>query len=425
MNINESIQRLKKFFRADKLNKIAKETNFIIRKRKISAPGFVKTMIVGSVKEDHLSLESMVFLLNESGICVKKQSLGSKIKETAVAFLKRVFDELCEEFIGEKFVGKGSKFTDVKVIDSSEIKLNKNLEQFKNKQNGPRCKLQAMYGLLTQTLNCQITKANENDQSYKNYLEHVKANNLILLDLGYFCLESFRQIKHKGGYFLSRLPKNVSVMNLEGTYIDLPTFLKNSSDAIDMQVLVGRQSKLQCRLVAQKLTGEALKKRREKLQRDIRRNGKKSKQDGQIDFWSIYITNLEEVDYPLSEIHHLYALRWQIELFFKLLKSKLSMDHIQDGNPNKAMLMIYSKLITIMIAVILIRAIEAFEISLYKAIDYYKKQIKTIYADILTGRIKKLEKFLLKITNFAQKSKSKNRPSSLEKSQLNNFFSSA
>jgi hypothetical protein len=423
MNINELTLELKKFLSANQLNKIAKKSNFIIRNRKITALDFVKNMMFAGVRDTVSSLEYITSLFGDDGISLTKQSLSSKINKQAVAFLEEVFEALCKQFGVQKFLGRDCKFTDVKILDSSEIKLNKKLADFKNKQNGPRCKLQAAYGLLTNTLNCEITKANKNDQGYKNYLDHVKQNDLIMFDLGYFSLESFREIINKEAYFVSRLPKTTAVMDLEGTNINLNLLLKNSNNTIDMKVLVGRESRLPCRFIAKKLEGEALKSRMKKLSCDALRAGKKQKSSSEIDFWSIYLTNREEES--ASEIYNLYALRWQIELLFKVLKSKLSMGYIKDNNPDKAMIIMYGKLISLVVMMILIRSIDEVEVSLYKAVDYYKEQIKTICIDIIKGRIKKLEGFLLKVRNFAQKSKNKNRPSSLERSSLRIVFSSA
>ncbi len=423
MNIDELAAKLKKFFSKSKLRRIGKKSNFIIRERKITALGFLKNIIFSGVRECNSSLEYMSSLFDDDGISLTKQSIARKINDKGVEFLKIVFEDLCREFMGEKFLSNKCKFKDVLVLDSSEIKLNKRLLDFKNTRNGPRCKVQAMVGLLTNTLNCEITKANKNDQSYKDYLKDVKKDHLIMFDLGYFCIESFKEIIKKGAHFVSRYLRGTTIMDHNGKDIDLIALLQNSNSDLDMQVLIGRDSKLPCRIVGQKLTGDALKSRLEKLERDAKKSGKKRTASSEIDFWSIYITDLHAE--TVSGVHDLYVLRWQIELLFKVLKSKLSMDEIKDNNADKAMIMIYSKLISIMIVMILIRTIQDIEISLYKAIDYYKDRIKSIYIDITNGGIKNLHNLVLRIANFAQKLKTKNRSSSLEKSPLQIFFSTA
>ena len=421
MNISEVATKLKKFFNQTKLKIMAKECNFIKRERKITAQKFVENIMFAAIRNDASSLQYLSSLFRNDDIEVTKQSLSKKINKQAVEFVKQLFESLYREFIGAKFLGIDSKFTDVIIVDSSEIKLNKKLTEFNTTRNGPRCKAQAIYGLLSNMFDCKITKANKNDQGYKDYLEHIQKDNLVVLDLGYFSLENFREIMNKEAFFVSRLLKTTTIMECNGEEIDLRSKLQSGVNTIDIQVIVGKKEKLPCRLVATKLEGEPLKKRIEKLSRDAAKSGRKRKPASEMDFWSVYITNLPQEE--VAQVHRLYALRWQIELLFKVLKSKLSMRYIKDDNADKAMLMIYGKLIALVIAMLLTKTIRDVEISLYKAIAYYTEGLKKIYNGV-KGKTKKLEELVLKLKNFAQKAKTKKRPSSLEKSPIQALFSS-
>lgn len=423
MNINEIATKLKKFFDKNRLQQSAKECGFIKRERKITADKFVESIVIAAVRDDASSLPYLSSLFDDSGITVTKQALAKKINEQAVEFIKEIFESLCENFIDKKFLGIDSKFTDIVIVDSSEIKLSKKLTEFKSIRNGPRCKGQAIYGLLSNSFSCKITRANKNDQGYKDYLDHVQKNNLVTVDLGYFSLENFRIIMEKEAFFVSRLLKTTKLKDCNGEEFDLFSMLKSGENTIDMKVLVGKTEELPCRLVATKLEGEALEKRLKKIRLDVRKSGRTRKELSEMDFWSVYITNLQQES--VAEMHRLYALRWQIELLFKVLKSKLSMGYIKDNNADKAMLMLYGKLIVLVIAMILTSTINNVEISLYKAIDYYKERIKKAYMSCVKGATKKLEELVLKLQIFALKSKTKKRPSSLERSPLQILFSSS
>jgi hypothetical protein len=106
MNINDLPQELKKFFSEKKLKKLAKKSNFIIRERKITALTFVKNMMFAGVRDDNTSLEYMVTLFDDDGVSLAKQSLNEKMNEKGVAFLKTIFERLCQQFMGKKFLLK-------------------------------------------------------------------------------------------------------------------------------------------------------------------------------------------------------------------------------------------------------------------------------------------------------------------------------
>lgn len=158
----------------------------IIRERKITAKSVTKATLLASAKDEGTSLELMASLFEQDDIDITKQSLHAKINQHAVGFMKAVFDKLCELLIGNLANTISTKFKDILIVDSIEIKLNRGLaELYKSTRNGARCKLQAIYRLLSKNLQCDITKANKNDQGYKGYLDRVTQGDLVIFDLGY------------------------------------------------------------------------------------------------------------------------------------------------------------------------------------------------------------------------------------------------
>lgn len=426
--VHKQVLNIKNFFSGKELLKIAKEVKFLKRLRRITPFCFLKSILVASNRDHDSSLEFLVSLLYDNNITVTRQSLHAKINDQAVEFVKRLFDNLCQSFIGWQLIkGPIKKITDIIVVDSSQIKLPRILEAVSREgQNGPRRKVQVLYSLLSNCIRCEITKANKNDQSYKDYLEHVSQGNLVLLDLGYFSIKSFETIESKRGYFVSRLLRNVLVSRIAHGPMAIDKLLRETKgDTIDIQVLIGQEHKLNCRLVGNKLTDELLKKRQKKLERDRKRNHRQVRQQlEEIDYWSLYITNLDNT-VSSNEIHNLYKLRWQVELLFKVMKSKLSIDKIRDCNKNKALLMIYGKSILLALAMIFLSTYQKPEISLYKAIDYYKQKFELIFDDLVAGRWNRIKDFLAKTQRFAKKASRKNRPSTKQLCGFFDLFSSA
>ena len=120
-------------------------------------------------------------------------------------------------------------------------------------------------------------------------------------------------------------------------------------------------------------------------------------------------TWIEETSITAEQVHNLYRLRWQIELLFKVMKSKLYMGELKDTSSNKSLLMMYGKMITLLTGIILFDHYD--DVSLYKAIDYYKKKIVDVIDELCKESFVLFDKICRKIERFAKKSSRKKRPS--------------
>ncbi|WP_425361747.1 hypothetical protein [Candidatus Tisiphia endosymbiont of Mystacides longicornis] len=117
-------KKIKGFLTSSKLKKLAKEQKMIIRESKITAKSVTKATLLASVKDEGTLLELMASLFEQDDIDITKQSLHAKINQPAVGFMKAVFDKLYELLIGNLANTISTKFKDILIVDSSEIKLN-------------------------------------------------------------------------------------------------------------------------------------------------------------------------------------------------------------------------------------------------------------------------------------------------------------
>ena len=60
---------------------------------------------------------------------------------------------------------------------------------------------------------------------------------------------------------------------------------------------------------------------------------------------AFYVTNIFEAHFTPQLIYDLYTQRWQVEIFFNLIKHVLSLDNIMSRTKNGIMIEIYSALI--------------------------------------------------------------------------------
>jgi hypothetical protein len=70
--------------------------------------------------------------------------------------------------------------------------------------------------------------------------------------------------------------------------------------------------------------------------------------------WRFYVTNIVEAAFTPQVIYDVYASRWQIEIFFNLIKNVLKLDNIISQTKNGIMIEIYSALIFYLLVRIII-----------------------------------------------------------------------
>ena len=232
-----------------------------------------------------------------------------------------------------KFLGQ---FKDAFAVDGSVISLNKKLEKvFKSVHKGQSSlKLNTKYSLKTATVTkLQVTEGKRHDSRF-TFVTKV-ANCLYLIDLGYWSFHLMKQIIDAGSFFVMRLKGNCD-----------PLIVKVA--ASELQHLVGcRLSEIDAFLAAHATIGEIdltvqLSKAKNPCLKDddIRLVGLFHEEK-----WRFYVTNIFEARFTPQFIYELYAQRWQVEIFFNLIKNVLNLENIISQTKNGIMIEIYSALI--------------------------------------------------------------------------------
>ena len=167
-------------------------------------------------------------------------------------------------------------------------------------------------------------------------------------DLGYFVLTSLRDIAEGLAYFISRL--NTKCVLYDPTTekrIDLLALLRKSPhDQLELNLLVGRQVKLLCRVLAIRLPSDVVEERRRKAKANARRKGRTLSAEKLAWLaWNVYITNVPATMLTLRQVVLIYVLRWQIELLFRLWKSEGQLDRVAGHLRERVLCEIYAKLI--------------------------------------------------------------------------------
>jgi hypothetical protein len=400
------------------ITQLGKTVKFVKRKSKLTAKLFVECLVIGCLSNPNTTLEDICKLIKQRGVKITKQGLHQRFNSEATELMKNLFEESLQQFKTEKrdVLALLKAFSSVIILDSSGISLPANLKNLYKGFGGGASEAGLKIQMLLDYVNGQIkdiaiTGARKNDQGFKDHLNKIEKGALYLQDLGYFNTESLDKIKKAEAYFVSRYLTQTKVFDQDEQPVDLLKELYQSGTFFAKEVLLGQQHKVKVRLIAYLLPDEEIEKRLRKLNKEAKKKGRTPAQETlELARWSIFITNVSEGILNDKQVHLVYILRWQIELFFKLCKSQVGINKLNGKNQDRVLCEIYAKLICIVTFLYLcfpVRWQENQELSFYRAY----KQLRQRCSDFFTALkspyrlLKFLKEFLDDLKNFSLKEK--------------------
>jgi hypothetical protein len=317
------------------------------RKRKLVVRCFFWLMIfsAGEPSQRGSLLQLIGFFLGVSALLfpeegvdsLSKNAVSKRLKGVDWYLFRGVYKHLLSRYhdlLGSKDVVLG-RFKNVWAIDSSVIALCKTLEGiFKSVHKGQSSlKLNTKYSLKDAVVSkVHVTEGKRHDSRFLFVTKETNA--LYLVDLGYWSFRMMKKIIDAGSFFVMRLKSSCDPLIVQ---------VKHS----DFQWLVGsRLSEIGDFLTTQIAIGEI----------DLRVTLSKAAKPHFVDTirlvgllhedqWRFYVTNIFEANVTPQLIYELYAQRWQVEIFFNLIKNVLSLENIISRTKNGIMIEIYSALI--------------------------------------------------------------------------------
>lgn len=350
----------------------AVETKFYTRSSKLLPSQFFDILLYTAAHPKHCSLtQSSNEIINSLGITISKQSYDERFDETAVSFVKSIFEaqllKQVENTVHPDFL---KKFTRVRIKDGTRFELPERLKEYfkgfggKNKTGAGAC-IQLEFDLKTgKVLEIELTDANKPDNKDVSLkAENIEEGELVIRDLGYFMLDAVEKIIKNNAYIISRLNTKTKVYELNGQEISFAKeyqWMRQHQIAhLEKQVLIGQEHKIPVRLILDIVPEEEYQKRIRKIDIYNRKKGHQTTEDYKARArFNLFITNIEAEDVPSKEVYTLYKLRWQIELIFKIWKSICGIDKIQPMKYYRFVCILYAKLILIQINDQLINTVQ-------------------------------------------------------------------
>jgi hypothetical protein len=361
--------------------KLSIESKFVKRDSKLTGEKFAKGLIFGWQSNPDARLYQLKKTLEIFGVKISEQGLDKRFSKESAEFMELLLNKALSILTISNQVTSGllTKFSDLKIYDSSSISLPVELIKHWTGPGGTKgskansvVKLSASLSLKTGSLKIVLEDGFVNDRNSELIVkDEIEKGSLIIRDLGYYNLESFKKISEHQAYYCSRLKSGNKVFSLSGKEIDI-VHLMNNKTFIDKDVIVGNSHQLKCRIVIVRLPEQQKKERIEKLLKKAKREGKSiSKKKLALSAFNIFITNLSEQELRFEEVLILMKSRWQIELLFKLWKSYCKIDKSRSEKPYRILTELYTKLLGAIIShhLMIIGMWKNVDRSMFKAIQ--------------------------------------------------------
>ncbi len=331
------------------------------RERQVPVVLFFWAMVLSQAPGEAVSLGKIVLLLTAAAlvagldqaqaVCSRK-TVSDNLKERPWPFFQAVYQYLLLTYgallASQAGVAYVHWLESLLIIDATVIRVaNALIQTFPANRTGRQktwaaLKLHIAFWVcrgVPEVVNITPQKKHE---SRADFLRPIGEKVLYLFDLGYWCFKRLDDIIDRSQHFVSRF--------------------KDGSNPLILEVYVGCQIWVGQRLKAVTLTGSEVDllvnltgphPSSRKMRHNVRLVGQVV--DGG---WHLYVTSiLDRPLYPVDLICQIYALRWQVEMLFKNLKSVLQIKNLISTSENGVRIQIYAALILYLLTrVVLLKA---------------------------------------------------------------------
>ena len=278
---------------------------------------------------------------------LSKGAVSQNLTGTSWYFFRGVYNHLLskyEDILDDKQKTYLGYFKDMFAIDGSVISLCSKMSKVFASVHKDKASLKLNTKLSIRTgavTKLQVGSGKRHDSKFSFVTQ--AADILYVVDLGYWSFGLMQKIIDAGSYFVMRLKSNCDPLIVRVLHQDY-------------QHLVGKRlSEISDFLAQQTGTGKVdlivhlSSAKKPRFQADVRLVGLFHQ-----DVWRFYVTNIFEARFTPQLLYDLYAARWQIEIFFDIIKNVLALQTIVSRTKNGIMVEIYSALIFHLLTLIFI-----------------------------------------------------------------------
>ena len=333
------------------LRRTARELGMVVRQRKVDAASFVYALIFGVSVGSGRSLASLrrFFMLSTDTVLAPSSFYKRFTKETVVV-LRAALDHVLERVWSARAADAPEvlgAFKDLLATDGSILRLHDFLAKRWRASRTNHTQAAARLHLVMSVVGhgarrVALTGERASERDVLKVGPWIRGH-LLLMDLGYYCFGLFDRVDRHGGFFLSRLKSNANLRIIQDNR------RSSSPSAVELtgQMLASVREGLGRAVVdvmvevkvprGRKIRGRQRRKARQFRMVGIRHDATRS--------FHWYITNIPLECLEAEQMGTVYAMRWEVELVFRELKSQLGLGELSSSNQHVIESLIYAAVI--------------------------------------------------------------------------------
>lgn len=349
----------------DTADRLAKDTDFCQRKRKLSGSVFAKALVFSTLEKPDSSLQDFAdFASQHLHVHVSHNAFEQRFNDKAVNFLAGLFAEAFHRCFSARpaLLPLLRRFNGVFLRDGSLIRLPDCLAELfpgrKGKGGKPTASLKLILEMeLTtgQFTEAEVLPGLHNEKTAEVAAKPLPKGALLLEDMGFLEGERLQEYMTQGVFFLTRVPAWTAFFEKKPgkgyLRLDVLKWLRQAKGwQMERQVHVFHKQKLELRLLAVRVPAEVAEQRREHARQEAKKHGRPVSQK-KLDLceWNILVTNAPAELISASEGWEMRRVRWQVELVFRVFKSEGGLEKTQARSRERVLSELYAKLLAMVV----------------------------------------------------------------------------
>lgn len=396
------------------------------RERKLDVETLVQSLVLGCLEKPDASLRDFVQAAHDLGVDVVASSFHDRLTPRAVMLLASLLDLSLKRKLAppRDRIPSLRAFAGVYIVDSTQITLCEALyEVFCGSQGAAKMKVHAAYDYQrgqVQMVDC--VAGNESDQKYAQWQDLIQPKALLLFDLGYFKQERLAEIHHGAAFFVTRCQSQVGLYDpsTKEKVALVDNLRQTTQDTFEGTFCLGSRVKLPVRVIARRVDQQVAQARRRRAKRRAKEQGQTCSR-AYLEWlaWDVMVTNLPDT-WLADDILLLYGIRWQIEIVFKVWKSRLGVARLGNWRPQRVMCQFYAHLLGAVLChntIALLRCHSSALTSLAKAVSVIQQHLPSLHPVIRRnwrGLLRWATELRAVVLQFAQHDKRNTTPTTLQ-----------